>query len=257
MLAACEILPLAVFVTVMILEIVAPTRAGGGPDGSRWFCNLALFAINSVLLAATSSVATTIPGDLLSVGWPSLPINIDSAAADISGTIISFLCLDLTAFWLHRTYHRIPFLWQLHAVHHSDLDVDSTTSVRHHSLEAALNFVSLAIASRLLGIPSSLFIAYGAIAMSAQLFQHANIRLPRTVMSVLEIMFVTPVLHQIHHVNDAERSNRNFGTLLSFWDRLFHTYSRQRYDQSADSFGCAGFEEGRAQDLLRLLWLRR
>ena len=37
---------------------------------------------------------------------------------------------------LHWLLHRVPALWRLHAVHHSDIDYDFTTALRFHPVEA-------------------------------------------------------------------------------------------------------------------------
>jgi hypothetical protein len=47
-------------------------------------------------------------------------------------TILGFLLLDYTLYLWHRLNHRAPFLWRFHAVHHVDLDLDSTTGLRFH-----------------------------------------------------------------------------------------------------------------------------
>src|SRR4029079_2705745 len=33
--------------------------------------------------------------------------------------IAIMLLTDLAQYWLHRAFHRVPFLWGFHAVHHS------------------------------------------------------------------------------------------------------------------------------------------
>ena len=40
--------------------------------------------------------------------------------------LLCFLMLDLWRYWEHRLFHRLPLLWRLHRVHHSDVDVDVT-----------------------------------------------------------------------------------------------------------------------------------
>jgi sterol desaturase/sphingolipid hydroxylase (fatty acid hydroxylase superfamily) len=36
---------------------------------------------------------------------------------------------------VHRSEDAVPLFWRFHALHHSDPDVDVTTSVRYHSIE--------------------------------------------------------------------------------------------------------------------------
>src|SRR5262249_30430885 len=51
------------------------------------------------------------------------------------GAVTAFLLLDLTSWCVHRLQHAIPLAWRFHAVHHSEIDLDWTTSVRHHPIE--------------------------------------------------------------------------------------------------------------------------
>ena len=254
-----EFLPVAVFAVAMTWEATLPRRVGLGPDGRRWFCNFGLLTTNSAAISVVSFVLADLPQCLPS--FASLlvgpKLGIDAAVVEAATITASFLCLDLVAFLVHRSYHIVPFFWRFHEVHHSDHDLDSTTSVRHHFLEAMLNFLILGATSKLLGIPNAHFTAYGSIAMAAQVVQHANIRLPYLLGSpILRSIIVTPDLHEIHHVSDSERSNKNFGILFSFWDRLFGTWSCQGYNDGIDSFGSAGIELNRSTSLSRMLFLR-
>jgi len=54
------------------------------------------------------------------------------------GQLAALLLLDLLRYLVHRCEHAVPLFWRLHALHHSDPDVDVTTSVRHHPVEYLL-----------------------------------------------------------------------------------------------------------------------
>ena len=42
---------------------------------------------------------------------------------------------DLTQYWVHRVFHRVPFLWSFHAVHHSAQTMDWLAGSRMHVVE--------------------------------------------------------------------------------------------------------------------------
>lgn len=46
--------------------------------------------------------------------------------------------MDLAGYAEHRLFHGIPLLWRIHQIHHSDLDVDCGTALRHHPIEILL-----------------------------------------------------------------------------------------------------------------------
>src|SRR5207249_1417466 len=52
--------------------------------------------------------------------------------------VLGFLLLDYTLYIWHWLNHRAPPLWRFHAVHHIDLDLDSSTGIRFHFGELAL-----------------------------------------------------------------------------------------------------------------------
>src|SRR5262249_58417784 len=68
--------------------------------------------------------------------------------------VVGFLLLDLLRYGVHRCKHAVPFFWRFHALHHSDPDVDVTTSVRHHPVEYLLASAGYLSARLVLDIPA-------------------------------------------------------------------------------------------------------
>ena len=52
--------------------------------------------------------------------------------------VVTFLAFDLFIFAIHRVWHVVPWLWRIHAIHHSDVEFDTTTHYHHHPLEAVI-----------------------------------------------------------------------------------------------------------------------
>jgi hypothetical protein len=140
--------------------------------------------------------------------------------------VVGFLFLDLLAYTVHRTLHVVPRLWQLHTFHHSDQDIDTTTSVRHHPIEAFLMNGCFWSAAVLLDIPSVVVAVYGLTVFILAVGTHANVRWPAWLEVGLRLVVITPDLHAIHHSIDTIESNKNFGAVFSVWDRLFGTFIR-------------------------------
>jgi sterol desaturase/sphingolipid hydroxylase (fatty acid hydroxylase superfamily) len=140
--------------------------------------------------------------------------------------VVGFLFLDLLAYTVHRTLHVVPRLWQLHTFHHSDQDIDTTTSVRHHPIEAFLMNGCFWSAAVLLDIPSVVVAVYGLTVFILAVGTHANVRWPAWLEAGLRLVVITPDLHAIHHSIDTIESNKNFGAVFSVWDRLFRTFIR-------------------------------
>ncbi len=68
-------------------------------------------------------------------------------------TILSLLLLDAIIWFQHVIFHRIPILWRLHAVHHTDKDLDVTSAGRFHTMEIFLSMLIKMAAVLLFGTP--------------------------------------------------------------------------------------------------------
>jgi sterol desaturase/sphingolipid hydroxylase (fatty acid hydroxylase superfamily) len=142
----------------------------------------------------------------------------------VSNIAVSVILLDLIYYGIHRLNHRVPFFWRFHRAHHSDLDVDVTTGLRFHLGEVLISTGIKVVSVLALGIsPLGVLISEMALLMSAQ-FQHSNIPLPATIERTLRLGVVTPPMHIVHHSVRLTEQNSNYGTMLSWWDRLFGTY---------------------------------
>ncbi|HMS02936.1 MAG TPA: sterol desaturase family protein, partial [Gemmatimonadaceae bacterium] len=135
------------------------------------------------------------------------------------------LLLDLVGAWLaHWVEHRVPPLWHLHLVHHSDTEVDTTTANRHHPGESVVRFVFTTLAVVVAGAPMWLGFLYQSLSVVLSQFNHANIALPVGVDRALSWVIVSPDMHKVHHHYVLPYTDSNYGNVFSVWDRLFGTF---------------------------------
>jgi sterol desaturase/sphingolipid hydroxylase (fatty acid hydroxylase superfamily) len=137
---------------------------------------------------------------------------------------LGFLLLDLFDYGYHRIAHRMRWLWLLHAVHHSDPQLDATTGLRFHPAELTIEIVLKSFLLLGLGIPLWVEGARSVFLNPITLVQHANVAYPAWVERWFAWLLVTPALHRLHHSPDIQETNTNFGAVFSFWDRFFGTY---------------------------------
>ncbi len=240
------LLPAIVFSLLVAAELGLPRRVPAGPTGARWIGNMGLFIANGALVlwlapAAVEALPDPLPDPLLDpLPWGWLE------------AIGGLLFLDLLSYAAHRLFHAVPPLWRLHSVHHTDIDVDVTTAVRHHPLEFAAIFAATAALAAAVGIPSATVAFYGSIALAAQMLQHANVRLPGGIERWVGALVVTPTFHRLHHSLERADSETNFGTVLSLWDRVFGTARRGATFGEPAGFGVAELSAARYQ---RLPWM--
>ncbi|MEP3050868.1 MAG: sterol desaturase family protein [Erythrobacter sp.] len=141
--------------------------------------------------------------------------------------VLAFIILDLVIWAQHLATHRIPVLWRLHRVHHSDRDIDVSSALRFHPLEILFSAAVKLIAILALG-PSVIAVVVFEIALNGcAMFNHSNWALPKRFDAFLRIFIVTPDMHRVHHSILRSEHDRNFGFCLSIWDRMFGVYKAQ------------------------------
>ena len=209
-------------VVLAIAEMLLPRRDSTSTLGRRWLTNIGLFVTNQLVVRFAVPVSALVISRMAAddgVGLlrlVPLPYAVDVA--------LGVLLLDLWQYIVHRLMHAVPLLWRLHRVHHSDVDIDFTTSERHHPAEVMVGAGGLMLAVYLLGVPSLAIVVYIAVAGVIGLLSHANIRLADGFDRSVRRLIVTPGVHVIHHSSESLETNSNFGTVLTTWDRLCGTY---------------------------------
>ena len=74
------------------------------------------------------------------------------------------------------------------------------------------------------------------------LFQHSNVRLPGRLERALNLVFVTPRLHGIHHSQQRVETDSNYSVIFSFWDR-WHGTLRRDAGPSEIKIGVPGYAQ--------------
>jgi sterol desaturase/sphingolipid hydroxylase (fatty acid hydroxylase superfamily) len=135
--------------------------------------------------------------------------------------VICFVLGDLLAWTYHYVKHKVPLFWRFHAVHHSAVDLSPFTDARVHLGEFFVTKTIAAAPFFVLGgnVTESVMLVLLARLWFARLI-HANIR---TNFGPLRHVMVTPQSHRIHHSVEARDGDRNFGAILTVWDRIFGT----------------------------------
>ena len=162
------------------------------------------------------------------------------------------LVLDLTYYVLHVAMHTRPVLWRFHRVHHSDPAVDVTTTIRQHPGETAIRFVAIFAVALPLGAGPGDFAIYQLLVALTGLLEHTNIRLPSGVTRGLALVVTFTDMHKVHHSRDARFTNTNYGNVVSFWDRIFGTFTPARHGRQV-AYGLDGLDAAAVQTTAGLL----
>ncbi len=124
--------------------------------------------------------------------------------------VLGFLLLDYTLYLWHRLNHTVPFLWRFHAVHHIDLDLDSTTGLRFHFGELSLAAWFRAAQVLLLGVDDGTLRLWQQMLVISVIFHHSNLELPIDLERRLVPVIVTPRMHGIHHSTRSADTDSNY-----------------------------------------------
>ena len=137
--------------------------------------------------------------------------------------ILAFLLLDAADYVFHRLSHNVRWLWLMHAVHHSDAQVDVTTNLRQHPAHIILTQAWKLAACAAIGVPAWVYLAHEILTLAFAYLHHAAIRWPRRIDRTLSWLVVTPRMHWNHHSPTQGFTTSNYGVILSCWDRAFAT----------------------------------
>jgi sterol desaturase/sphingolipid hydroxylase (fatty acid hydroxylase superfamily) len=149
--------------------------------------------------------------------------------------VIGFILLDFLEYLYHVTMHKVKPLWKFHLVHHTDQKIDVSTTVREHPGETFFRMCFLMLWVFLSGASLGLLLLRQTCQSIINITSHAQFRLPEKADKWLNLLFITPNIHHVHHHHELPYTDCNYGDVLSIWDRLFGTYCE--LDASKTVFG--------------------
>ena len=166
--------------------------------------------------------------------------------------LLGVVLLDFFGAYLaHYTEHKIKPLWMIHLVHHSDHKVDTTTANRHHPLESVIRFGFTLFGVLVVGAPIAIVMIYQSMSLVFTQFNHANIKIPKSVDKLLSYVIVSPDMHKVHHHNLLPYTDANYGNIFSIWDRLLGTY--MHLDREKIVYGVDAFPDEKTNSSLKEL----
>jgi sterol desaturase/sphingolipid hydroxylase (fatty acid hydroxylase superfamily) len=130
---------------------------------------------------------------------------------------------DFIYYWNHRIQHESRFLWAIHVVHHSSERYNLSTALRQPWADSLGIFVPYGLLS-LAGIRPETIETARQLNLIYQFWIHTD-AIRR--LGPLEEVLNTPSHHRAHHGSNRRYLDRNHGSILILWDRLFGTFQRE------------------------------
>lgn len=144
------------------------------------------------------------------------------------------LIKDFFRYWFHRALHEVPFLWRVHAAHHSVERLYWLNGIRAHPLEIIGQAIFYAIPLALVQPSAEIALVAVILQLSIGIFQHSNIDLN---LGWWEYIFSIGDNHRYHHYPDKGVGDSNYGGEFIVWDIVFGTFHNPRDERPHDRIG--------------------
>ncbi|MBT4831911.1 MAG: sterol desaturase family protein [Porticoccaceae bacterium] len=143
--------------------------------------------------------------------------------------LLAILLYDFLYYWFHRVSHERQFFWGSHVVHHQSEDYNLSTALRQTSTSFFTTWVFF-IPCFFLGMPITMYVSIASAHLIYQFWVHTQ---HISTLGFLEWFMVTPSNHRVHHAQNPDYIDKNYGGLLIIWDRLFGTFQKEHREQPA------------------------
>jgi len=200
-------------------ESQPPTNREGRRRRARWARKVSSVAGPVAVLTGGVAVTTTwvsmFRADRL---WKRRVVrDLGSGPLTLAAAILAW---DFIYYWNHRFMHESRYMWAVHVVHHSSERYNLSTALRQPVADALGTFLPYS-ALALVGIRPGVIESARGINLLYQYWIHTD-----TVrrLGPLERVLNTPSHHRVHHGSNGQYLDRNHGSILIVWDRLFGTH---------------------------------
>jgi len=173
------------------------------------------------LLGPVSGAASVAIVNALGAGW--IPLSADGWRF-LPSLLAYLIAQDALEYWMHRAQHKVPFLWAMHRLHHSEEAYAARTTTRHFWLEAIIkSAICYPLLAVFFAVPLPILFAAGLIYTVNHVAAHMNVRLS---LGRFSLWIQNPQYHRIHHSTEPKHYDKNFADLLPLLDVIFGTAHR-------------------------------
>jgi sterol desaturase/sphingolipid hydroxylase (fatty acid hydroxylase superfamily) len=135
--------------------------------------------------------------------------------------VVAVILSDLGFYTVHRLFHKIPWLWKFHAVHHSIETLDWLAGHRVHPVDQILTKGASLVPVFALGFSDTAVVIYSGLYIWQSMLLHSNVNVN---LGPLRYVLALPQFHHWHHADHPEAHDKNFAGQLAFLDFLFGTH---------------------------------
>jgi len=146
---------------------------------------------------------------------------------------LAVLVADLAEYAIHFAFHKVPWMWRFHAIHHSSPALDWIAGSRSHLVDdvAVRGFILIPM---MLMFSHDMIVAYLLFVAIHATWTHCNFG---PTVKWLEPYVIQPRFHHWHHPPQAEAIDKNFAIHFPWIDKLFGTYYLPKDDSWPHTYG--------------------
>lgn len=179
--------------------------------------------------------------------------------------LTALLVSNFSSYLNHRIAHNIPFLWDLHELHHSPTEMTMLSKDRSTPFDGIFFqtvslpldvFCSLLIAHYMKEgfiLPLIIYILFFCLDGIHSTVGHSSFEL--TYPKPFNYILMSPSLHWIHHSTNPKHFRSNYGNTLCIWDRIFNTYLDETNIQNIKSYGFKNSEYNKHHPIYSMMFL--
>ena len=135
--------------------------------------------------------------------------------------VIYLTVVDFSGYLAHFILHKVEGFWNFHQFHHSAQEFNVLTVNRVHFFEKS--FIKLTQTSTLILLGGGIEVFWWWYMFSTFLghLKHSNFRFNYP--GILKYIIQSPAHHWIHHSDNPNHYDTNYGEILQIWDTIFGT----------------------------------
>jgi len=149
-----------------------------------------------------------------------------------------FLGTEFAYYWFHRASHRVRWLWATHSVHHSATHFNLSAAIRLGWTGQLTGAFAFFLPLAWIGFPPVAIGAMLSAGLAYQFFLHTALPVH---LGPLEWILNTPAHHRVHHACNEDCLDKNYGSVLIVFDRMFGTFAEPPQHEAL-RFGLKGRE---------------
>jgi sterol desaturase/sphingolipid hydroxylase (fatty acid hydroxylase superfamily) len=191
----------------VLTDVLHLILTGQGAQG------LFLALASGPLIALSGWVSASVGAPLWPSGWPAL-----------ARLALALVLGELGHYAFHRLSHENPWVWRLHAAHHSAKRLYWLNATRFNVLDLFVLISCESLPLALMGAGAETLGPYFVFRAVYGQVQHCNVemRTPRW----LDWWWSSPGVHRWHHSTISREGNTNYGAVLNVWDHAFRSFFR-------------------------------